>query len=119
MTDIELKKLSRQELIELLLQQSKRSEELQLKADRLSKKLADKTIRMEQAGSIAQAALQLNHIFEDAQAAAEQYLEGIKVLQQTKEWELAQKEMQLKRWEEALNRKQEELTQKQGEENHA
>ncbi len=119
MTDSELKKLSRQQLIELLLEQSKRVEELQQKADRLSKKLADKTIRLEQAGSIAQAALQLNHIFEDAQAAAQQYLDSIQALSETKAFELEQKERELRKLTETTRRQcrlMEEQTKQQCEE---
>lgn len=119
MTDSELKKLSRQQLIELLLEQSKRVEELQQKADRLSKKLADKTIRLEQAGSIAQAALQLNHIFEDAQAAAQQYLDSIQALSETKAFELEQKERELRKLTETTHRQcrlMEEQTKQQCEE---
>ena len=43
----------------------------------LEEKLKDREICIEKAGNIAQAALELNHIFEDAQAAADQYLESL------------------------------------------
>jgi len=36
------------------------------------------TLRLEQVGSIAEAALSLNRVFEAAQAAADQYLESVK-----------------------------------------
>ena len=38
----------------------------------------DRTLRLEQVGSIAEAALSLNRVFEAAQAAADQYLESVK-----------------------------------------
>ena len=39
---------------------------------------AEATLRLEQVGSIAEAALSLNRVFEAAQAAADQYLESVK-----------------------------------------
>ena len=44
----------------------------------LRRQLADRTLRLEQVGSIAEAALSLNRVFEAAQAAADQYLESVK-----------------------------------------
>ena len=44
----------------------------------LHRQLADRTLRLEQVGSIAEAALSLNRVFEAAQAAADQYLESVK-----------------------------------------
>ena len=43
------------------------------------KELASRQIRLEQAGSIAEAALKLNGVFEAAQAACNQYLENIRL----------------------------------------
>ena len=82
MTDKELKKLSRSELLEMLIIQSKRVDELEKLNQSLERALeeerANRTIMLEEAGSIAEAALRLNGIFEAAQAAADQYLENIK-----------------------------------------
>ncbi len=66
-----LKKLSREDLIELLLEETKRNEELEAK-------LNERVIKLEKAGSIAEAALSLNNVFEDAQKAADEYIAGIK-----------------------------------------
>ncbi|MBR2067624.1 MAG: hypothetical protein IJ875_05130 [Solobacterium sp.] len=66
-----LKRLSREDLLELILEETKRYDELEAK-------LNEKTIKIEKAGSIAEAALEINHIFEDAQKAADQYVESIK-----------------------------------------
>lgn len=78
MTDKELKKLTRIELLELLLEQSQEVERLQKELAEVKAKLRDKNILIENSGSIAEAALKLNGVFEATQAAAEQYLENVK-----------------------------------------
>lgn len=78
MTDKELKRLSRAELLEMLLLQSKRVEVLEKQVKTLEEKLADRRIMLAETGSIAEASLLLNGIFEDAQKAADQYLENTK-----------------------------------------
>lgn len=85
MTDQQLKQKNRRELLELLLEQTKRAEELEAelaeKDSLLQMKdqlLSDRRIAIENAGSIAQASLEINNVFESAQAAAEQYLENIR-----------------------------------------
>lgn len=78
MTDKELKKLSRAKLLEMLIAQSKEVDSLKAQLKEANEKLEDRQIRIENSGSIAEAALQLNGLFEAAQNAAEQYLENIK-----------------------------------------
>lgn len=85
MTDKELRKLSCSELLELLIDQMKENERLRLKLKKAYRQLHDRKIVMEQAGSIAEAALQLNGVFEAAQAAAEQYLESLEYLSRQQE----------------------------------
>ena len=89
MTDKELKKLSRSELLELLIDQMKENERLRLKLKKAYKQLHDRKLVMEQTGSIAEAALQLNGVFEAAQAAADQYLESLEYLKEKQEALLA------------------------------
>ena len=76
--DKELQKMNRAELIEIIyaLQQKERS--LHMENEELRSQLDDRLLRMEKAGSIAEAALSLNHIFEDAQQAAQQCLDSVK-----------------------------------------
>lgn len=76
----ELKKLSRAELLELLLEIDQENETLRSENDRLTEALQQRTIAMAQTGSIAEAALKLNGVFEAAQAAADQYLDSIRSL---------------------------------------
>ena len=78
MTDKELKRLKRTELLEMLIAQVKENEQLQAELDIANETLKNRTIIIEQAGSIAEAALQLNGVFAAAEAAAAQYLENIK-----------------------------------------
>ena len=78
MTEKDLKKLNRKQLLELLLQQTERAELLEAELELTKKKLADRIIIEKEAGSIADAALSLSGIFEAAQAAADLYLESIK-----------------------------------------
>lgn len=80
MTEKELKKLSRADLLELLLQERRENEKLRTEINSLKRKLADRTIKIQNAGSIAEASLQLSGIFDTAQKAANQYLENIRIL---------------------------------------
>ena len=78
MTDKELKKLKRVELLEMLIEQSKENEELKSKLKEAEEKLESRDIMIKQSGSIAEAALKLNGVFEAAERAVEQYLENVK-----------------------------------------
>ena len=70
MTDKDLKRLRRDELLEMLIAQSKRTDQLQAELDAARAQLASRAIVLEEAGSIAEAALRINGVFEAAQAAA-------------------------------------------------
>lgn len=86
MTDKQLQKLSRRQLLEILVEQGRKIEQLEAQLERANSRLADRAIKTEKAGSIAQAALALTDIFEKAQQAADLYLENIKAIaEQTRE----------------------------------
>ncbi len=74
----ELKKLSRADLLEMLIEQSKEVERLRYELDKANAALKDRRIVMENVGSIAEASLKLSGIFESAQQAADLYLENVK-----------------------------------------
>ena len=78
MTDKELRKLRRGELLEMLLEQTKENETLKNRIADLEAQIATREIVIKESGSIAEAALKLNGVFEAAQQAAEQYLENIR-----------------------------------------
>lgn len=80
MTDKELHKLSRKELLELMLEQSRQLDELREQLRQAQEQLTSRRLLLNKAGSIAEAALQVNRVFEAAQAAAEQYLENVQTL---------------------------------------
>ena len=77
MTDKELKRLSRSELLEMLIAQMKEHEALQSRLELAEAQLNDRQIAVEKAGTLAEASLSLNGVFEAAEAAAQQYLENI------------------------------------------
>ena len=79
MTDKEFKRLSRAELIDIIYQLQLREEELLAENEKLKEELTNKRIKLEQAGNIAEAALEINKVMQAAQAAAEQYLEEIRL----------------------------------------
>lgn len=62
----------------MLLEQTRRADELQEKLREAEEKLQERTIAIENAGSIANAALKLNKVFEAADAAVAQYIESVK-----------------------------------------
>ena len=77
MTDKELRKLSRAELLEMLIQQIERNEELEAELKKAKTELRNRAITIENAGSLAEAALQINGGFEAADRAAKQYLRNV------------------------------------------
>ena len=80
MTDKQLRQLSRTELLEMLLEQGRENERLQTQIAELEEKLKDREIRIDRAGSIAEAALALNRVFEAAEASCVQYVENIRLM---------------------------------------
>ena len=80
MTDRELRKLSRAELLGLLLEESRENERLREQLNQANQALIGKNIALTKAGSIAEAALALNGVFDAAEQAAQQYLDNIQRL---------------------------------------
>lgn len=80
MTGKELKHLRRAELLEMLIMQMEENERLKGSLEEAQKALADRQITINQAGSIADASMQLSGVFAAAQDAASQYLENIQRL---------------------------------------
>lgn len=78
MTDLEISKLTRKELIEMLLDLTEENDRLKEENDRLAKERNQRKIAVETSGTMAEAALKLNRVFEAADAAAKQYLQNIK-----------------------------------------
>ncbi len=85
MTDTELRKLKRSELLEILLEQAKELERLEEENSTLKKQLEDRRIRVQNAGTMAEAAFALNGVFEAADAAVRQYMENIRAAAEERE----------------------------------
>lgn len=79
MTDKQLRKLGRRDLLEILLLQSKELERVKKELQEAREELEQRQLAISNAGSIAEAALKLSGIFEAAQAAADQYLENMSI----------------------------------------
>lgn len=73
----ELRRLSRADLLELLVAQSRENERLRARLNEANRKLKSREIKIQKAGSIAEAALKLNGVFEAAEQAAQQYIENV------------------------------------------
>lgn len=80
MTDKEFKRLSRSQLIDVIYQLQLQLDQVTAKNQELEQQLADKRLRLQNAGNIAEAALAMNDCFLSAQNAAEQYLNEIKTI---------------------------------------
>lgn len=94
MTDKEVRRLGRAELLELLAAQTEQCERLTSKLARAEEALASRRIAIENAGSLAEAALALNGVFQSAQEAAEQYLENLRLRSENQEQQLQEAEAQ-------------------------
>ena len=79
MTDKEFKRLSRAQLIDIIYQLQLKQEELTAENEKLTEELADKRLLVNKAGNIAEAALEIHNVMQSAQAAAEHYMEEIKL----------------------------------------
>jgi hypothetical protein len=79
MTPKELRRLRRSDLMEMLLELSKENLQLRQDLEEARQQLQDRTIAIEECGSLAEAALRLNGIFEAAQAACAQYEENLRL----------------------------------------
>ena len=80
MKERDLRKLSRAELLELLVTQGQELERVKQQLDEQIRINQNREIMLSQAGNIAEAALALNGVFEAAQKAADQYLENIQMM---------------------------------------
>jgi cell division septum initiation protein DivIVA len=78
LTEKELKKMTRYQLLELLLLQTERADKLQNRLDETERKLNNLDIEFSSLGSIAEASLQLRGVFQAAQDAADMYINAAK-----------------------------------------
>ena len=77
MTDKQLKKLTRGELLQMLIAQTEKNDILTEQLEEARRQLKNRKIICENAGSLAEASLQVSGIFESAQEAIKNYYENI------------------------------------------
>ena len=80
MTDRQLRKLNRTDLLKLLLEEKKENEALRKQLQEIQLQLECKQLNLNQSGSLAEAALKLSGIFEAAETACQYYTENIRNL---------------------------------------
>lgn len=85
MADRELRRMRRTELVEIIYALKQSEDQLKEQNAALTAQLQDRQLRVSKAGSIAQAAMELNKVFEAAQAAADDYLNSVQVTREDAE----------------------------------
>ena len=80
MTEKELRRLSRKDLLEIMVEQAREIEELKLQNSKLADQLKEKKPEYSDIGSLADASIQISGVLKDAQAAADVYLSEIENL---------------------------------------
>ena len=94
MTDKEFKRLNRAQLIDIIYQLQLENEKLNEERQAMAAELADKRLRLSNAGNIADAALEIHNVMQAAQDAATHYLEEIRIMRDETEekcWRLLEK----------------------------
>ena len=84
MTEKDLKKLNRYQLLEMLIIQTERADELERKLEEAQQKLDSRDVQMTVMGSIAEASLQLSGIIY-LKAAKEQAAEAERILEEARQ----------------------------------
>lgn len=79
MDEHELSKLSRRDLLELLLAEEKELQAVRKELAEANIALQNRKIQIEQSGTLVEACLQVNGFFDAAEKAARQYLENIRM----------------------------------------
>lgn len=78
MTDKEFKRLRRSDLIEIVYEYQKREKALNEEIAALKAELEARELKIRNAGSIAEAVVKLNALFETAQRTADEYVEQVR-----------------------------------------
>lgn len=76
--DVDLSKLKKKDLLEIMLRQGEEIDRLREQIADLEAQLADRNFKISKAGSLAEASLAVTKIFEEAEKAAMIYLENIR-----------------------------------------
>lgn len=95
MTDENLRKLKRAELLELLIEQGEELERTRERLRRAEEALTDRQLKLQTAGTMAEAALKLNDVFAAADRAAQDYLASVQAMKVEQEQLLARLRAQI------------------------
>ncbi|MBQ4055177.1 MAG: hypothetical protein IJD17_05640 [Clostridia bacterium] len=113
---LQLRNLRRSDLLELLIEQSRENEsqrtrlaELESKNAELQSKLDDRRIKIEKAGTLAEATFLINGVLESSEAAARQYLDNLQSLYDREEVNCSRKEEEARKIIENAERQSEEI----------
>jgi hypothetical protein len=90
-TEKELRKLNRYQLLELLMIQTKRVEELETQLEEIQSQRNQQQVQLSRLGSMAEVAMQVSGVLEAAQSAAELYLQAARSQAERMEQEAAEK----------------------------
>ena len=79
MTDKAFRRMNRSDLVQIIFQYQQKDSDSQKLIEDMTAQINDRRLRIQQSGSVAEAALSVNHVMEAAQAAADQYLEEVRL----------------------------------------
>lgn len=96
MKKTDLRKYSKADLLELLIEQKKRTDELEKELSEVYEALNEKDLKIKKSGSLAEAAISLSGVFEAADKAAAQYIDNVKRVCLTKKQNLEKRERESK-----------------------
>lgn len=91
MNEKELRKISRKELLELLLEQANRIVDLENELTKIKAKLEDKKIMLNEAGNLAEASLKITDLFQKTMETCKIYSDNIDELNSRIEKEVREK----------------------------
>ena len=78
MTDKELHRLRRDDLLQILINQQRQIDELNAQLQKEREALSNRNIAIQESGSLAEALVKLNGVYEAAQGAADEYLQQMR-----------------------------------------
>ena len=104
MTEREMRHMSRVDLLNIILKQSEEINALRTENEELHGQIEDKTIAINESGSMAEACLRVNRVFEAAEAAVAQYKENIERLSENQDLILRRKMEECRRQAEKMLR---------------
>ena len=90
MTDKEFRKLKRSDLIAIIYEYQKKQEELVKEIGELRAQRESKNLKISKAGSIAEAVVGLDLLFETAQKTADDYIEQVRLANEEAEQKAAE-----------------------------